>query len=247
MIDIKGEQTSYKAHNREYEDSSSLEWHKTRYSEFKKNKDFEVLGFKKIIDANPLVRDIHIDLGSGAGWLLSNTAPIFKKVIGIEPSLAAINMAKYFNKDFFNIEYLNLGMIEGLEQTKITLPTFFTTSIVLTHIKNSTVMEFLKLINNSPTGSVLFFFEPYDKNCQQYLWHIRSKHWWAKNLSNWDLNFNNYKSDKYLYGISGICVGADKNKNNYQKSILENILWYLSGLPSRFKYLGRLIINLFKK
>ena len=30
-----------------------------------------------------------MDIGSGTGWLLGKTAPLFKKVIGVEPSEAA--------------------------------------------------------------------------------------------------------------------------------------------------------------
>jgi hypothetical protein len=246
MKTVKGENISYNIHNNEYEHESDLEWHKVRYAEYEKNNNFENEGFKKAIDDNPALRELHIDLGSGAGWLLCHTAPIFKKVIGVEPSTAAVAMSKYFTKDYLNVEYLNTGMIEGLEEIKIESPAFFTTAIVLSHIKNETVSEFLRLMNQAPVGSVLFFFEPYGKNIQQYMWHVRSKSWWAHNLSNWDLEFCGYRNVPYAYGIYGKRVESNHNLNKYNKTLIENLIWFLSGLPSRLKYVGKLLLNFFQ-
>ena len=244
---VIGEKNSYLAHNAEYEQENSLEWHEKCYAEYEKNNDFEKIGFKNALEKYPQVRGVHIDVGSGAGWLLVKTAPMFKKVVGIEPSAAAVELAKHFTKKFSNITHVNTGMIEAIEQLKISEPIFFTTSTVLSHINDATVVDFLRLINKAPSGSVLFFREPYGKNHQQYLWHIRSKNWWACNLNEWNLEFNGYAGGGYSNGITGVKVGVNNVKNHYPMSINEKIFWCISGLPSRFKYMGKLFIKLFKK
>lgn len=239
MLKIKEKISSYEAHNKQYEDVNSLEWHKKIYQQYKDEKIFEKLKFKKIIKDFVIFKDLHIDIGSGAGWLLGYTAPLFKKVIGIEPSSAAIEISKYFNKEYENIEHINSGMVEGLAKINVNIPVFITTSTVLSHINDFEVKKFLEKVNNLPDSSILFFQEPYGKNRQQYLWHIRNREWWAKNLYDWDLNFDNNFDDGYFRGIIGQRVGKENVKNKYKINIYEKMAWFLSGIPSRFKMFMR--------
>ena len=69
---------SYIAHNCDYE-RTSVENNKKIFKEYDNKLFFENNGFKNIIEENPTIRKLHIDIGSGAGWLLVKTAPYFGK------------------------------------------------------------------------------------------------------------------------------------------------------------------------
>ncbi len=237
---------SYLAHNAEYESSSDLDYCKKRFAEYEQNNYFEKLGFKKVIDDHPEVRSIHIDIGSGAGWLQAKTASYFDRVIGIEPSKAAVGTARQITESFGNVEYLNDDMAGGLEKITLNGPALFTSSTVFSHINDESVADFLKILSRVPPGSVLFFREPYGKNYQQYLWHIRSKEWWASRLPDWELTFCGYTGNGYENGISGVLVGRENVKNNFRMGIAERAVWHLSGIPSGIRRQISSILSLLK-
>ena len=242
---MKKDLDSYIEHNKQFETILDLEWHREKYRECDELNYFENLGFKKVIDENPKVRKLHIDIGSGAGGLLLKTAPYFEMVVGIEPSKAAVKMARIFAKGIKNIEFINADAIDAIRSLNLSEPVFFTTSMVFTHIKNYYVIECLRLINNAPLGSVLFFMEPYDKNIQYRLWYIRRKKWWAENLSHWALSFCRYTGNGYKYGISGVFVGKENVANNYKTNVSEDILWLIDGFFHFLLYLPGRKIRLF--
>lgn len=248
MNTIKGEDLSFIAHDNEYKDKTSLEWQVLRIKDYDKQNVFEVLGFKKVIDDHPEIRSMHVDFGSGAGWLLIKTAPYFTRVVGIEPSQSAVETAKFFTKSMSNVEHLNMGMFEGLNSINLETPTLFTTSTVFAHINDRTVKDFLhKLCDKAPLGSILFFGEPYGRNRQQHLWHIRSREWWANALPGWELKFEEYVTNVYKQGISGVFVGVGRVKNEYKMTIIEKIIWVVSVVPSRLKFLARKTVDFFSK
>lgn len=236
---------SYIKHNSQFEGEQDLEWHKQRFAEYEKNNVYEANGYKKFIEEHPEVRDTHVDIGSGAGWLLVKTAPLFRRVIGIEPSTAGVEYSKFFNKEFGNVEHINADMIAGYSSLHFEKPILVTTSTVLSHIADPVVSSFLKLLNDAPRGSLFLFGEPYGKNRQQFTWHIRSKEWWAKQLPDWQLSFGEITGNGYMNNISGVCVGKENVKDSYRMKCFERIAWTLSGIPSRIKYLGRFIISKF--
>ena len=94
---------SYNRHEHTYQ-SVSANWIREKQDEMERLGNFKLYGFKQAMDKNPLVRSVHIDIGSGAGWLLKYTAPHFKRVIAIEPSVTATDFAKAYNHEFTNIE-----------------------------------------------------------------------------------------------------------------------------------------------
>jgi hypothetical protein len=134
-------------------------------------------------------------------------------------------------------------MIDGIVELNLSEPSFFTTSTVLSHIKDYYVKEFLKLMDNAPKNSVLYFFENYDKNIQQKLWHIRRKYWWAKNLSEWELIFFDLENNGYKSGIYGTKVEKRNVKNHYIPSFKENVIWFFDGVKNKilgiFRYLKK--------
>jgi len=234
---------SFAAHHAGYETDFGLDWCRKHYADYEKLNNFAKHGFERhVIEAVKTV-NIHIDIGSGAGWLVRKTASYFATVYAVEPSLAATEIAKELNKDLSNIQFMNMGMFEFMTTKQPQVPYFLTTGTVLSHINNDTVKEFLKLLNNAPRGSRLYFGEPFDRNRYQYLWYIRSKAWWAAALPDWQLEFSDYINDAYPFGISGVAVGKENVTNRYTMSFSQKIIWIISGLPSYLKYLARIILR----
>lgn len=235
---IDKDNNSYMAHNNDYK-KSGPEWHKQVFKEYEELNVFEKMGFKKVIDENLHVRELHIDIGCGAGWLLRKTAPFFKKVIGIEPSKTAIEIAREITKEYNNIEFINLSAIEALKSIDLKTPCLFTACMVFSHIGDCHVGKILEIINNkAPMGSILYFYEPYDKNIQVSLWYVRRKKWWRENLSNWDLSFSAIKDKGYRKGISGKFVGrpVGQEKQGSSSDIIFDIWWSISGIYYKVRF-----------
>jgi SAM-dependent methyltransferase len=190
---------------------------------------FEKQGFKAALEKFDH-RKLHIDIGSGTGWLLGKTAPLFEKVIGIEPSKAATHASGLVFSNFKNIEYINEDVVDAMKSMDISSPAFFTSSIVFSHIKNFHVANFLKELNMAPQGSTFHFFENYDTNIQHAFWYIRNKEWWAKRLPNWQLTFMDIPNEEYKSGIFGICVGKENVTDTYSLPLGDKIRWRVSGV-----------------
>lgn len=243
---MKKDLLSYKMHDQGYKTEFGVVESKKRLKQYDKRNIFKKNGFKKAVSTTLNIKT-HVDIGSGTGWLLIKTSPYFKKVIGIEPSQTAIEIAQEIIKDTNNITYICADMIEGFQRINKNEQTFFTSSIVFSHIKNSYVKEALALLNYFPEGSMLYFDEPYELNISQRLWYVRSKEWWAKHLYNWDLEFYNIHHGKYTRGIYGVLKGKDNVQNTHKKSLMEKILWNLSPFKHQTLRVWRHVIKHFKK
>ena len=244
---------SYKKHDRAYK-SLDVE---TAFSKMKildKLDFFNFYGFAEAIRTNPKVRDLHVDIGSGAGWLIKHTAPIFKKVLSVEPSVRATEISKIYNSEFSNIEYLNEDMVLAFSHLPVDEPYFVTTSAVFCHIKDFHVENFLRLLNHAPKGTVLLFCEPYDKNIQQPFWHIRNQEWWRKNLPLWNLEFRGIKGvwegkvEPYKKVIYGVCVGERVvEPTTLGRRMYRKLWWGLQGIFFKLRYaLVRFIKKVFR-
>lgn len=239
---------SYESHHSAYvTESNDVEHTKEIQKQYEERDQFKFAGFEKAITTTSPLPSTHIDVGSGTGWLLLKTSPYFQKVIGIEPSINAVEVARTLLKDHTNVEIIHSDMVDAFDTNMPTIPVFITTAVVFSHIKNYYVEEFLKRVNNLPKGSVLFFDERYDKNIQWKLWYIRRKFWWAKRLSNWDLTFYEINDSGYKSGIYGVCVGKDQVKNTYLPSFVENIVWTLQGIFYKAVDVLRTVWKLLKK
>lgn len=174
---MKKDLKSFETHNSQYVGNNSLYETTLRIIEKYNQEDmFKKLGFELALKLLKTLPETQIDIGSGAGWLLQKTSPIFKKVIAVEPSETAIEVSKKINKEAINIDYRVTDMIDFIKNYEFNKSVFITTSTVLNHIKDYYVKDFLKEINNKlPEDSVIYFDERYDKNLQLPLWHIRSK------------------------------------------------------------------------
>lgn len=226
---MKKDLQSYKKHNSEYlEDWNNCDSNVRIIEKYDRLNLFKNLGFEHAIKMSHPLPETHIDIGSGNGWLTRKTAPLFKTVIGIEPSKTIVEVAKQINKSFSNVSFINMDMTEGLQRLSIKNPVFMTTATVLNHIEDYYVEEFLSQINILPENSTLFFDERYDKNVSWNMWHVRNKDWWVKNLPNWQLLFCNIENSGYASGIFGICVGKNNVLPNHKMGIFTKALWNIS-------------------
>ncbi len=223
---------SYHVHDSEFKDTTlnNLQAIKDLYKKYDEEKQFENTGFDRAITSTKNLPSTHIDIGCGGGWLIRKTAPLFKEVIGIEPSTDGIGYAKeLLSPQFPNISFINAEMIEGIQSCVSKGKVFITTSIVLSHIDDAYVSGFLHELSHVADGSVLFFDERYGKNIQKDMWHVRSKEWWAKQLPDWQLEFYGLKNTGYDSGIYGIKVGKDAVTNRFTMNIVQKVLWIIEG------------------
>ena len=241
---MKKDLQSLNEHNDDYVNFHTLEYVKDILKKYDDDKTFELLGFQQAISKLNNIHT-HIDVGCGSGWLLYKTSPVFNKVIGIEPSRAIIEINNQIvaEKNLANVEFMNMDMIDALKQLNPSNPVFITTAVVLSHIKDFYVSEFLKVANELPEGSALFFDERYDKNIHQNMWHIRSRNWWAKNLPDWQLEFFGLENSGYKSGIFGMKVKKVSKIDKFELSQKEKISWHANGLTNKKNRLLRFIKN----
>ena len=237
---------SQKLHDADYKTVFNLENSRKRIAEYDAINLFSANGFKPAVERSSPTINTHIDIGCGTGWLILKTSPYFKKVIGIDPSENGTKVARELTKGLPNVEFIVRDMIEGVTSLNLKEPVFITTAVVLSHIKDFHVAEFLKTLNSIPHGSALYFDEPYDTNIQQNMWHVRSREWWANNLQEWELSFE-AKPGIYPHGIYGKKVGKENRKNTYAMSLGEHVIWFFAGISNKIKRLGRGIRRLFIK
>jgi hypothetical protein len=164
-----------------------------------------------LIEANPQLGNVAIDIGSGIGWLSGWLADFFHMVYSIEPSIEAINIAKKIHEKKCNkIIWYNGYSEEILPNLKFTDPVLFVTGRVLSHLSDREVKKIIKAVdNNSVSGSVICFTELWGETYHEKLWHIRSKNWWQTNFTDkWHLTFleNPVEIDGRYVGIHGVKV-----------------------------------------
>jgi hypothetical protein len=247
---MKKDLKSYIEHNKDYEGQFGIDSFREVKAKYEAENMFETAGFKKAIEKSGN-KKLHIDIGSGGGWLLFKTSPLFERVIGIEPSKAACDNVTELIKEYGtkNVELINSDMTDAITKLHLQTPAFFTTAVVLSHIRDFYVKELLSLMDTDavPMGSTFYFCERYDKNMQQKLWYIRRKYWWAKNLSEWQLEFFDVAGGGYKGGIFGRKVGKAQVTNAYIPTFMDNILWFIDGIRQKILRVGRFIKRLFKK
>ena len=211
-------QESYEVHNAEYNEKD-LEYYimrdnlKTTQSFNKTGQDWDNLYKPGHLHGNWLDNQTEIkdavDIGSGTGWFVNylKSYKNFENVIGIEPSEAAVDIAKKVH-DGSDVNYL-CGLAEDILPTiELKHKTLFTTFIVLSHIPDIIVKKILKNMDViAPKGSVFIFNENYGTDFHTRLWHCRTKKWWEENLPNWTISYDDRpRPDLKIYqqGLMGI-------------------------------------------
>ena len=187
---------SYINHNRQYESGGQLE-HETKVHNEKNSDNFKFVYQDDIPHGRTL--DIHkdikvgVDIGAGTGWFahyLVNERS-FKKVFAVEPSEAAIDIAKKINPTKKRaVKYVNGFAEEEIAKLKLDEPTFFSTMCVFAHLTDNVVESTLKAIDSvAPVGSVLACSEPWGDVYHRHCWHIRPPEWWSELMPEWEFEF----------------------------------------------------------
>jgi len=199
---------SYVGHNEDYMNLYTIEKVRKIFEKYEKQNLFRMCGYEKMITKYPGVRGVHIDIGAGCGWLARRTSVYFSKVIAIEPSIAAIIMAKEITRGCKNIDFVISDAITALTVLAPDSRMFLTTSTVFAHLEKDYLEHLLELINNMPIGSIFVFNEPYGCEINQELWCVRPEEWWTEKLSNWHLEFSRKRIPKRSYwkGLNGVKV-----------------------------------------
>lgn len=236
--------TSYKKHDEQYKVLVQKDIAPESVTKITRDQNlFKTLGFELALRiTNPLPKT-HIDIGTGSGWLPKITSQYFERVIGVEPSSAALEIAKKLNSDIYNVSFLNKDMIDALEELKVAEPVFVTTATVLNHIENYYVIDFLKKINDLPIGSVIFFDERYDVNIEKRLWHIRGKDWWIKHLPSYQLFFFNLDINNYPSGIYGINVGKENILKQKTNTGFQKMTWAISYFTTLISMVAKKLLG----
>ena len=116
----------------------------------------------------------------------------YKRVYAIEPSEAAIEIAKKIYPDNKKVKYINGFAEEQISKLKLTKPTLFSTMCVLAHLEDDDVINILNAINKvAPEGSILACSEPWGRFYHRQCWNVRPPEWWVENLVNWEYEFYN--------------------------------------------------------
>ena len=140
------------------------------------------------LDSQKEIKDA-VDIGSGTGWFVNY-----------------LSSAKKINPDN-NVTYL-CGFAENeLKKLKLNRSTLFTTSIVLSHLDDNTVINILTEMDKiSPNGSVFIFNENYGPTFHMNLWHCRTKEWWQKHLPKWNITFDERPRTDLQYKQGGLGI-----------------------------------------
>jgi len=187
---------SFNQHNQNYVLDDAFQKERKSHEDHNSN-NFEFLYKSDIphgdaLDEHKLT--VGVDIGSGTGWFANYLVEqrSYKKVYAIEPSEAAIEIAKKIYPDNKKIKYINGFAEEQISKLKLTKPTFFSTMCVLAHLEDEDVINILGAINKvAPEGSMLACSEPWGRFYHRQCWNIRPPEWWVENLVNWEYEFYN--------------------------------------------------------
>ena len=187
---------SFDQHNQNYVLDDAFEKEKKAHQEHNSD-NFKFLYQSDIphgdtLDEHKLT--VGVDIGSGTGWFANYLVEqrSYKKVYAIEPSEAAIEIAKKIYPDNKKVKYINGFAEEQISKLKLTKPTFFSTMCVLAHLEDEDVINVLNAISKvAPEGSILACSEPWGDTYNRQCWNIRPPEWWVSNLINWEYEFYN--------------------------------------------------------
>lgn len=193
---VRSSRSSYESHNEEYEQSEKLEkeilLHRQNTQERAQFNPDVTLGHV----LSNFDRKIGVDIGSGTGWCANLMSKTLEKVYAIEPSRAAIQIAKKIYPENEKVEWMNGFAQTRLSDISLEDPAIFNSSCVLSHLDDDIVEEICNKINQiAPVGSILAFSECHGVYFRDpdNLWHSRSQRWWSERFPGWRLFFNDFK------------------------------------------------------
>jgi SAM-dependent methyltransferase len=181
---------SYINHNAEYEQDSAFEREKIAHKKDEKFLYQLDIPHGDILDKHDF--NTAVDIGCGTGWLVNHLVEDrkYKKVYAIEPSQAAIDIAKQLYPERKEVKYIVGFSDKELPKIKLETPTFFSTMCCLAHLEDDDVVTILKAIDKiAPVGSIWSASEPWGDFYHRECWNIRPPEWWSDTLSDWEFEF----------------------------------------------------------
>ena len=185
---------SYNNHNSEYSQDSAYYREKKGHAEHD-IEDFKFLYQDDLPHGNNLDKhsfEVAVDIGAGTGWFANHLVEYrdYKNVYAIEPSQAAIDIAKRIYPEREDVNYIVGFAEEELSKLELDKPTFFSTMCVLAHLPDELTLDILKAMDNiAPVGSLWSASEPWGDEFHRECWHIRTPEWWSDNLPDWEFEF----------------------------------------------------------
>ena len=185
---------SYNNHNSEYSQDAAYYREKKGHAEHD-IEDFKFLYQDDLPHGNNLDNhsfDIAVDIGAGSGWFANHLAEHreYKTVYAIEPSSAAIDIAKRIYPERNEVHYINGFAEEEISKLELEKPTFFSTMCVLAHLPDDLTIDILNTMDKiAPVGSLWSASEPWGDEYHRDCWHVRTPEWWSENLPDWEFEF----------------------------------------------------------
>lgn len=199
------EKQSFRDHNADFLSPGFLDNERQAHQKNDSQGLIKIVGFENI--KSPAMKKMTaIDIGSGSGYFSSKFSKAFKKVIGIEPSKNGISVAStlYPKSKYKNITWINGFAEVELAKIDMSKPLFFYTGTVLSHLPDSVVMKICAQLSRAKKKSILLFDEAYGPEYHKYMWHVRTKEWWQKQLPGWEITFNGRKIQNVANRKKGI-------------------------------------------
>jgi len=188
-------ETSFALHHDQYANLLTLDDHRRILAKYDAedlfNHPANRLG--NLLKANPGIRAAAVDIGCGNGWLAAKLSRSFRKVIGIEPSPAALeSAAQLFPPETYpNIEWRQGLAEDQLLRLTLAEPALFVTAVVLSHLPDAIVARICAAVSQiAPAGSLLSFSECWGPESHEFMWHVRTPEWWQARLPDWTLDFH---------------------------------------------------------
>lgn len=183
---------SYKNHNSEYCQEEAFEREKRGHEQH----DSERFLYQADIPHGDVLDKysftIAVDIGAGSGWFANHliSKRNYTKVYAIEPSQAAVDIARQIYPEQKKVKYIVGFAEEVLNKLELNKPTFFSTMCVLAHLYDEDVVDILKAIDNvAPVGSIWSASEPWGDTYHRDCWHIRPPEWWSNQMPDWEFEF----------------------------------------------------------
>jgi len=185
---------SYNNHNSEYNQDNAYYREKKGHAEHD-IEDFKFLYQDDLPHGNNLDKhsfDIAVDIGAGSGWFANHLINHrkYSKVYAIEPSQAAVDIAKRLYPDQDKIDYIVGFAEEEIPKLELDKSVFFSTMCVLAHLPDDLTLDILKSMDKiAPVGSLWSASEPWGDEYHRECWHVRTPEWWSENLPDWEFEF----------------------------------------------------------
>ena len=204
---------SYDQHNSEYVQPGKFDYEKHHHDLNDKNqvqfRPDSPLG--PVLNRYPEIK-IGVDIGCGSGWQANLMSKQMDVVYAMEPSSAALDIAKKIYPENDKVVWMNGFAQDLLPTLQLDKPAVFNSFCVLSHLEDEDVERICKSINEvAHVGSVLSFSECYGCDFKSHLWYVRVKEWWQERFPGWEFYYHEAKIE-HPRGAFKAFIGVKKKK-----------------------------------